>query len=498
MTAPTPAHILDYRAPEYDEAAVKLRGTLPEWLRGSLIRTAAAGFCEGAFSAAHLFDALCSICAFELKPDGSIIYRQRLLESQQRKQLQSGQNVTPHFYTDMRRPPLERLLSPVPRSNDNTNVNILPFADELVAMTETNVQHSIDRDTLRTLGHVRYDDEHRNKLFMLAHPRLDRARGLIVNVGTLIGSSPALVVYEHVFREHKRRILARIAMTELPYMHSFGLTPQHALLFAGPLLLSPWRLLWSERGFIRHFRYRPERGSRIYCVDRATGSVRTHRAPPLFVFHVIHAFERSDETVLDVLAYDDPSIIESLSVASLRRAWPEVNPRPLRMVLRRNSEEVSVEPLCDDSFEFPTLHEPASDGHGYRNVWGATGSTQGSEYRSGIVHLDPERGTVSRFEESGFAFGEPLFVPRPGASDERDGALLSVASHLSEPRSALVVLDADSLTVRAWGELDRPAPFSFHGCFSRSGRCCPKRGKVEPDALERRAARELACAKQVR
>jgi carotenoid cleavage dioxygenase-like enzyme len=260
-------------------------------------------------------------------------------------------------------------------------------------------------------------------------------------------------------------------------MHSFGLTPQHAVLFAGPLLLAPLRLLWSERGFIRHFRYRPERGSRLYCIDRATGSVRTHRAPPFFVFHVIHAFERADETVMDVLAYDDPSVVESLSLASLRRGWPEMGAQPLRIVLQRNREEASVEPLSDRPFEFPTLHEQASDGHDYRNVWGAHSGMSGSEYRSAIIHLDPERGVSTSFEEGGFSFGEPLFVPRPQASSERDGALISVASHLTEPRSALVVLDAESLTVRAWGELDRPVPFSFHGCFLTEQAELPQAGQ---------------------
>lgn len=477
MIAPSPARVLDLVNPEYEEAHVSLRGALPGWLSGSLVRTAAAGFQVGSFRAAHLFDALCAIYAFDLGADGSVRFRQRMLDSDYRRRLSAGRNDTPQFYGDMRRSSLERLLSPIPRANDNTNVNLLPVADELVAMTESNVQHSIELATLRTRGHVRYDDEHDGKLFMLAHPRLDRARGLMVNVATMLSSSPCLVVYEHVFRERKRRILAKLPLRELPYMHSFGLTPEHAVLLAGPLLLAPWRLLWSERGFIRHFRYRPERGSTIYSVDRATGAVRTHQAPACFVFHVIHAFERGEETVLDVLAYDDPQVIETLTVAALRQGWPMLGARPLRVRLRRSHHEATVEPLSDQNFEFPALHEQATDGHGYQHVWGAWGAAEGRDYRSAIVHLDAERGVVTRFEESGFVFGEPLFVPRPGASSERDGALLSVAVHASEARSALVVLDAESLTVRAWGELPRAVPFSFHGCFLTARTGLPQAGQ---------------------
>lgn len=476
MTAPTPAHILDAALPDYDEEQVKLRGALPEWLEGSLFRTAAAGFSEGQWRASHLFDALCALYAFDFG-GGKVRYRQRLLDSDLRRRIREGSDDTPHFFTDMKRRLVTRLLSPVPRPNDNTNVNVLPFADELVAMTESNVQHGIDRETLRTRGHVRYDDEHKSKLFMLAHPRLDRARKSIVNVGTLISGSPALVVYEQRLGERSRKVVARIPFRELPYLHSFGLTPKHAVLFAGPLLLAPWRLLWSERGYIRHFRYLPERGSRIYRVDRASGKVQTHRAPAYFVFHTIHAFERGDETVLDVIAYDDARVIDTLTVAALRERWPELNGHALRFVLRPGREDAVVEPLSDQRFEFPALHDAAVESSAYGSVWGSTGYCEGSSYRSAIVQLDAH-GKSTRFEESGFMFGEPLFVPRPNGAGERDGVLISVAPHISETRSALVVLDAESLAVRAWGELSRPIPFSFHGCFLTAQPPSPQAGQT--------------------
>lgn len=473
MTVPSPAHILDHALPDYDEQEVTLRGSLPSWLRGSLIRTAAACFAQGSWRAAHLFDALCAVYAFDFREDGSVRYRARVLESDLRRRLREGLDDTPHFFTGMRRKTLARLLSPIPRINDNTNVNVLPFADELIAMTETNVQHSIDRATLSTRGFVRYDDEHHQKLFMLAHPRLDRARGVIANVATAIGGSPAIVLYEHDIRERKRRIVARIPFRELPYLHSFGLTPRHAVLFAGPLLLAPWRLLWSDRGFIRHFRYRPERGSRIYCVDRGSGEVRTHRAPAAFVFHVINAFERGDETVLDALTYDDPAIIDTLTVDALRARWPEFDGKPVRYVLRRGREEAVVEPLSEQRFEFPALHEQLGEGRAHRYVWGASGAHESGGYRSAIVQLDRERAHAKRFEEDGFVFGEPLFVPKPDARDERDGVLISVAPHLTEARSVLAVLDAETLDVRGWGELEQPIPFSFHGCFLTEGASSP-------------------------
>ena len=67
-----------------------------------------------------------------------------------------------------------------------------------------------------------------------------------------------------------------------------------------------------------------------------------------------------------------------------------------------------------------------------------------------------------------WVFGEPVFVSRPGAQREGDGVLLSVASHLDEPRAALAVLDAETLDVRAWADVEVPIPLGFHGTSVRT------------------------------
>lgn len=465
MTEPVTAHLIDRTLPEYHEAEVRVRGRVPEWLRGSLVRTAAASFREGSYAAEHLFDAMTALFSFDLEGPSRVLYRQRMLESEMRRRLRAGIQDTPGFYTRMHRKPLTRLLSPVPRGNDNVNVNVLPLDDSLVAMTETYLQHEIDPATLTSKGLVRYDDDQGGKLFMLAHPRFDYARNKVVNVGTMHGRKSGLVVYEHTLGSRTRHIVATLPKTSVPYLHSFGLTERQVVLFAGPLEVESWRLLWSERGYIRHFRYRPERGSSVYRVSRESGEVTRHTAPAMFVFHVINAFERDDTTVIDVLAYDDANIIEWLNTENLRKGWPDFNGRPLRITMRKGREEAEVVPLTDQRLEFPTLHHVQTEARAYNHAWGAFGEQRPTGYEAAIVRLDVERGDVKRFKEPGFGFGEPVFVPSPNAKHEQDGVLLSVAWHLTEPRSALAVLDAETLDVHAWGDLDVAAPLSFHGSF---------------------------------
>ena len=176
-------------------------------------------------------------------PSGRVRFRQRLLGSEVARHIGEGRDDTPHFGTPMRRAFFDRLLSPIPRANDNTNVNCKPYGDRLVAMTETSAQHDIDCTTLRSRGRLRYEDAFGDSLFMLAHPHADFARGLVVNVATDYSMRSGLVLYEHPMGNLERRVVARVGTARIPYLHSFGLTAKHAVLLGGPFVVRPWTML---------------------------------------------------------------------------------------------------------------------------------------------------------------------------------------------------------------------------------------------------------------
>ncbi len=59
---------------------------------------------------------------------------------------------------------------------------------------------------------------------------------------------------------------------------------------------------------------------------------------------------------------------------------------------------------------------------------------------------------------------EPVFVPRPGATAEDSGVLLSTLTQ-ADGRTALLVLDAASLQEVARAVMPYGVPNGFHGCF---------------------------------
>ena len=73
-----------------------------------------------------------------------------------------------------------------------------------------------------------------------------------------------------------------------------------------------------------------------------------------------------------------------------------------------------------------------------------------------------------RWSDRGLYPGEPLFVSRPGSTEEDDGVLLSVIYDGRTGTSFVVILDAHDL--REFGRVHVPhhIPFGFHGSFRRA------------------------------
>ena len=452
-----------FRGRPDDEARFEatVRGTVPEWLRGELVRTAPAVFARSAWEAHHWFDALGLLYAFRVGEGAT--YRQRLMASEVAAAAGEGRTPRASFGSPVVRAFWSRVFAPVPEVTDNTNVNVVALGDECVALTESPHQWAVDRETLAVTKEVEYRDA-LGGLAMIAHPHFDFSRGRVVNLGMRIGMKTEIVVYEHAPQSRDRRVVGRIGVARLPYLHAFGLTERHAIVIGHPFRVSPLSLLWSNRAFINHFDYRPDEGTTLWLVDRATGAVREHSAPPGFVFHVVNAFEEGSDTSIDVALYPDAGIVSALSTDSIaERGVPDLAPSIVRFTTRPGAREARVETLVERGFEFPAVSYKKKNGMRHTVSWGARLTNDAT--RSSLVRID----AVERiFEEPGFVFGEPTFVARPGSEREDDGVIVAVGSHREADRSAMVVLDGATMQLHAWAEVPVPIPLGFHGSFFRA------------------------------
>jgi beta,beta-carotene 9',10'-dioxygenase len=334
-------------------------------------------------------------------------------------------------------------------------------------MTETPHQHVIDADTLRSRGLYEYDDGLPAQLSMSAHPHYDRSREALVNVGTTLGPKSELCVYRQGWSSHKREVEGRLPLKRVPYLHAFGLTAGHAVLIDHPFSVNPLRMLFSNRGYIEHFAWQPQRGTRLYKLDRTTGAFSVYETESLFCFHTVNTFEDNGDVVFDFLGYDDESVVRLLRREQLLRGLPDLAPRLLRARLQPGAKSVRLEQLSSTRFEFPQIAYRQHSGQTYGHVWGARlQSSAGHAWSSELVHVELATDRVQRFSEDDLVLGEPVFVQRPGSSSETDGVLLAVGTHREKQLSVLLVLDADRLELLARCEVEAAIPLGFHGNFA--------------------------------
>jgi beta,beta-carotene 9',10'-dioxygenase len=96
----------------------------------------------------------------------------------------------------------------------------------------------------------------------------------------------------------------------------------------------------------------------------------------------------------------------------------------------------------------------------------ATGNA-GGEWVDQLVKMDVTTGESKTWSEPGCYPGEPVFVHRPDATAEDDGAILSVVLDANAERSFLLILDAGTFEEVARAEAPHHIPFGFHGQYFR-------------------------------
>ena len=199
-----------------------------------------------------------------------------------------------------------------PDITDNPNVNLARIGDRYIAMTETPMPVEFDPETLDTIGHLDYADRLKAHV-TTAHPHHDRERNELVNYTARFSRVSEYVLYGMPAGSSERRVIARMPVKEPAYMHAFGMSERYLILAEYPLRVNPLKLAFSGKPFIENYTWRPDEPTRFQVFDRASGQLRgTYETDAFFAFHHVNAFERGGELVIDLCAYEDPTIIDSL------------------------------------------------------------------------------------------------------------------------------------------------------------------------------------------
>jgi beta,beta-carotene 9',10'-dioxygenase len=447
-----------------------VRGTLPEWLTGTLLRTGPAQFEVGDHHYRHWFDGLAMLHRFSFQ-GGAVSYANRFLHSKAYvENNREGQIAFREFATDPCRSIFKRLVTTFQGTiSDNANVNISRLGDSFVALTEMPLPVMFEPKTLEALGVFGYEDNLAGQV-TTAHPHFDRQLNAGVNYLTHLSEHSSYNVYAIPAGQRQRRLLSAVPADEPSYMHSFGLTERYVVLAEFPLVVNPLSLRLSGKPFIENFHWKPELGTRFIVIDKNAGTIVGRvETEAFFGFHHVNAFEKGDEVIVDVCAYPDNQIVNDLYLENLigpnSRALSDGGLRRYHIPLAGGDSRYEV--LVGESFDLPRINYAHSNGNDYRYAYGAARRSETpNDFLNQLIKVDVTTGETRRWHDEACYPGEAIFVAAPHATQEDDGVVLSIVLDGTKGTSFLAVIDAASFTELARAEVPHHIPFSFHGMYA--------------------------------
>lgn len=449
---------------QLSDQKLTVHGALPPWLKGSFISIGPAIFEIGSTKAAHWLDGLGMVYAFAI--DGqSISYTNKLVESEYCKECVAKGKLRGSM-PEQKKSTWAKLTSAVssaPRPiYDNANINVACFNKELVALTETPHPICLDTTTLQTTGGFTFTDKLETQ-YTSAHPLFDPIEQEWYGVGIHFAHNSSYVIYKMGKDSTKRTVVATIPVGYPTYLHSFAMTPHYIIITETPFTVSPYDLLLSDTTFIENFNWKPKNGTNFIIVNKKTGKkVGSYKTKPFFSVHHVNAYEENNNVVIDLIAYENPNIMKSFAYENLCNPHLALPTSQLkRFTINLEDETVKSNQLSPHNIELPNINHHKLM-HPYRYLY-ATGGETG--FAQTIFKLDLESKRHTQWHERGTYITEAVFVPRPGATSEDDGVVITLALDGAEKKSVLLILDGKTLKELARAYVPQVIPFTVHSKF---------------------------------
>ncbi|XP_076293065.1 neither inactivation nor afterpotential B isoform X1 [Lasioglossum baleicum] len=350
----------------------KITGTIPSWLKGTLLRNGPGSLKVGEYSFNHLFDSSALLHRFAIS-DGKVTYQCRFVQTDVYKKNKAAQRiVVTEFGTKAVPDPCQTIFQRVAavftpgEDSDNSMISVYPFGDEYYTFSESGVIHRVDPVTLDTTGKVVVVSDYVGIVNHTSHPHV-MSDGTVYNVGmsltprgptyNVVCFSPSYITIDDAGEEKElsmfdqATVVATIPSRWLlnpSYMHTFGITKNYFIVIEQPLAVSLTTVLSckvKQEPMRAALKWHENENTLIHLVSRETGQLeRTFVSEAFFYLHIINQFETRDHdyVVLDVCCYRDSKMLDCMFVDAMRHLHE--NPdyakmfrgRPLRFVLPMN------------------------------------------------------------------------------------------------------------------------------------------------------------------
>lgn len=433
-----PWHLQGNWAPvldELDAGPLTVRGEIPRGLFGDYVR---AGMNPRSGHSDHWFAGNGMLHAVQIE-DGQARYRNRFVR-------------TPYYEQDLNL--MGGMLDP---AASPANTNIVRHAGRWLALEEVHLPWEVDRD-LNTVGAHTFEGRLNGP--MTAHPRVCPATGELLFFGYRLAQAPYLTYY----RADAGGRLVEAEPIDLPnpvMMHDWNITRNHVVFMDLPIVFDLTAAMKGKPPLA----FRPDAGARLGVMPRngAGGRVRWFDIAPCYVFHPMNAYEDGRKIIIHVCRQREAMVGGFEQVyggdATLGRLW--------KWTIDLDTGAVTEAQVDDSPGDFPRVHDGLV-GHRarYGYMAGLDGSAATLTLGPTLYKYDLETGArITHDFGSGRHLGEPVFVPRPGATAEDDGWILALRHDDDADESALVILDSQAFADAPVAEIVMPRriPYGAHG-----------------------------------
>lgn len=456
---------IDVKAEIQDEITsypLEVTGEVPDWLSGTLVRNGPIQVTLDGKSNEHWFDGLAMLHAFSFH-EGVVHYTNKFLRSDAYDTVfNKGSLGYGGFAADPSAPVIH-----------NANVNVAKFADEYVALTEDPFPVQFDFETLDTLGVLDFQDQlPKEGCWESAHPRYDFHEKKTFNYLTKFGEDSYYILYSLEEGSDEREVIAKIPVKEPAYMHSFAMTENYIVLTEFPFVVQPLDFALKNDAFIKNFNWKPERGTRFIVVNKHTGDlVGEYTTKPFFAFHHANAFERDNMVHIDLVTFEDATVItgDALYVNSDSPSIDNSLSQLERFSVSLETGEITSEILLQKPNEFPRINEQL-DGRPYHYAYLVAFEEKNEAKEDfmktiGLYKVNTVTKEVVEWVEEGLSPGEPVFIAAPDAKEEDEGVLLAVVSDTIHKDSFLLILDAQNFEELGRARVPLVIPPGLHGQY---------------------------------
>ena len=349
------------------------------------------------------------------------------------------------------------------------NTSVLALPDKLLALWEGDNPHTLDLQTLNTLGK---DDlgALNHGLPYSAHPKIDSKTGEIFNFGISVGLNAILNIYKS---NSTGKILQKTSfeLDGFSIVHDFIIAGQYLVFFIPPIRVNLLLVLSGLRCFSDSAEWKPQLGTQFLVFDRESLSLISRgETEPWFQWHFSNGFvDASGSVIVDIARYEDFQTNQYLKEVATGETHTSAISTLWRVHLDPQTGKVAkTQQLLDRHCEFPSV-PPQNVGQAspytYLSIF-REGTDISQEILNAIARFDHKTDTLTEanLEENCYPC-EPIYAPNAQNLDY--GWVITVVYNGNSQSSEVWVFDSDRLDQEPVCRLRLPSviPHSFHGTW---------------------------------